>query len=144
LTLKAPDDGPLRGRLPSGLTVTIAGTDYVTTADATADKATNRITATITPGLDAEGADDAVVTLASAVSYAHPKVNLRAADERDQSFGSASGKEITNVAGFPGHLAPAWIERGDRLIFTRKNGIVTPNAIAEAVQQRGWGQVVFA
>jgi hypothetical protein len=142
LTLKAADDGPLVGTLPSGLTLTIAGTDYTTTASATAAETTNRITAAITPGLAAEGADDAVVTLGDSVSYAHPKVNVRGVNSAEVSHLMSFGVEASLAAGFPGHLAPAWVNVGDKVDITRKNG-TTASKRAASVLQHGWGQVTF-
>ena len=143
LLMKAPDSGGLFGTLPLGLTLTIAGTDYATTTEATSTTS-DRITATIgSPGLLAEAADEAAVTLGQYVEHSHPKVNLRPADMQDVQHLVGFGEQVTQAAGFPGHLAPAWVSPKDLVEFTCANGVVTPQAPARVVTQHGWGQVVF-
>lgn len=144
LTMKAPDSGPLVGRLPNGITLTIGGTPYATTATATADLTTSRITVTITPGLDAEGADEAVVTLADSVDQTHPKVTHRTSTAAEFDHHMSAGREVTAVGALPGHLAPDQVEIGDSILYTLTNGqSVGVRKRVEAAPQFGWGQRVM-
>lgn len=132
----------MRGTIPEGLVLTIAGTDYTAAADAE-DNREDRIVVTVTPGLAAEAPDETAVTLADAVTDTHSKVNLRPATSSEVDRGAASRIDVSTVAAFPGHLAPRWIEDGDEVTYTYPDGR-TAAGRADLVEQTTWGQRVFS
>jgi hypothetical protein len=142
LVLKTASGGPLRGVLPSGLTVTTGGTPYVTTAEAKDDGA-NRITVSITPVLAALGADGAAVALNDSVEYAVSRVLLRPANHNEVARQVSFGREITNRGSFPGHLMPALLQSGDAVRYVRDDSRVYPFSRVEATEDTQWGQRVF-
>ena len=143
LTLRAPDSGPLVGRLPKSLEMTIGVTTHTASEDVTTAEKTSRILVSVTPGLAAEGADGTAVALAPAVTYSHPKVNLRRASSNEVERHGAFGREVSNFAQIPGHLMPAFIEVGDRISYSYTGGRALVNQRVEAAPDTEWGQEVL-
>lgn len=132
----------LRGTIPEGLVLTIAGTDYTVAAEAEANNS-NRIEVTITAGLVADAADETAVTLADAVTDTHPKVNLRPANRTEIDRGAAARVDVNTVASFPGHLAPRWVQQGDDVAYAMADGR-TMGGRAALVDEVVWGQRVYS
>lgn len=132
------------GLIPSGLTLTIAGNDYTVSADVEEDRATDRITVTLTSGLLAEAPDETAVTLGNAVTDTHSKVNLRPASTADVDRGQAQGRaKVSYVAAFPGHLATRWITKDATIVYTFPDGRTAQGGV-EILENATWGQRVYS
>lgn len=135
LTLHRPSTGPLAGKAPAGITVTLEGTEY--TVEASAETAANVLTISVSPVLVAEVADATAATFADVVATTYKRLQAKLAFRDLGNSSIQATDEAWDLLNEGSTLAP---DRFDRVGSGR--GVVHVETLQPGAVVSGWRVLV--